>query len=48
MFFGGTGKRHDEHDSVIDLDYDKESKKQELKQLRKQEISDILDELDDE
>ena len=30
-------------DSVIDFDYDKESKKQELKELRHQGISDLLD-----
>ena len=32
---------------IIDFDYDKESKKQELKELRNQGISDILDEFDE-
>ena len=32
---------------VVDFDYDKESKKQELKELRNQGISDILDEFDE-
>lgn len=37
----------DVDDSSIEFDYDKESKKQELKELRNQGITDLLNDLDE-
>lgn len=38
----------EKEENGLDFDYDKEAKKQELKTLRKQGITDIIDELDEE